>query len=484
MSEPRVLLLFGVPIHDVTEDQVEAWMMERVRSRQRSHIVTSNLDFVRLASADPEMHRIHLEGDLVIADGMPLVWFSRLFGPALRERVAGSDLIVRFARAARDHQLSVYALGAAPGVAERAMKMLEERFPGLRVAGWESPPPALLMKMEDEATVRKIQEARPDILFVAMGSPKQEKWIRLHHPDLNVPVAIGIGASFDFLAGAQSRAPRWLQKIGMEWLWRLAGQPRRLFHRYFHDFLYLGTWLVRFFLLRCSPGGASRKVPPPDAPVVAAEEAALVRMVRGSMPKAAGARSVVLDLSAHLWLDSVALGSIVSLGRRCRDRGGRLFLAGRAPRVERLLRMLRMDRYLEIPETSEDLLRELRRLRDPQSRGQEHLRRSADRLHVILPREFTRDTVARVRQEFLRHWTTGEIRECVVDASQMSYIDIAGARFLRAAQRLVEREPGRSMWLLGFPDEPLRRMRREGLDSVRVDRRSRFRSMESAAAGR
>lgn len=469
---PRALDILGVPVHDVTERDVVAWAVDRARAGRPGHVVTSNLDFLYQAHRDPEMHRIHVEADLVVPDGMPLVWLSRLLGPALRRRVAGSDLVPLLAEAARDHGLSVFAVGAGPGVAERALRVLQERYPGLRVAGWDAPPAAPVHGLDDEALVRRLEAARPDLLFVAFGAPKQEKWIRLHADRVRAPVMIGVGGSLDFLVGAQLRAPRWTHRLGLEWLWRLLSQPRRLFRRYRDDFLFLAAMVATLARLRLGPGGAARRGPrgTPGA----------VRAGRGPLePLCAAQRApfCVLDLSARTWLDSADLGALSGLARRCRAAGGRLCLVGRAPRVDALLRLLRLDRHLELPDGPADL----ERLRAAASRPPE-VRRNADRLLVILPEEFAQEAVEGVRAAFLKHWQERGAREVVLDASAVRFIDGRGARFLLAAQRLVEREPGRSLWLLGCPAEDLRRLRREGVVAVREDRRRRFR--DAAMDGR
>src|SRR5262249_31220421 len=152
----------------------------RARSGPPAQIVTSNLDFILQAWLDPEMHRIHFEADLVIADGWPPVGFSRFYGPPLKARVAGSDLVSRLGAIADADGLSLYALGGLPGVAETAMGILREKYPGLRVAGCASPPVARLLEMDHDGTRRALREARPDVLLVAFGAPKQDKWIRMN----------------------------------------------------------------------------------------------------------------------------------------------------------------------------------------------------------------------------------------------------------------------------------------------------------------
>ncbi len=485
-APPGPLVLFGVPVHNVSEAEALTWILERARSHRPGQVVTSNLDFALQAWRDPEMHRIHLEAELVIPDGMPFVWFSRFLGPRLRERVAGSDLVPRLAEAARDRGLSLYAVGGAPGVAERALRILQERYPGLRVAGWESPPMAPLHQMDHEALLRGIREARPDILLVAFGAPKQDKWIRLHLGDWDVPVAIGVGGSLDFIAGVQSRAPGWIRRIGLEWLWRMAGQPRRLFKRYFLDFLFLAGMAGRLFLLKISRGPAARPWPGPDTERLArlgAERIPFRRLRDGAEAEAfftehapgASPKSIVMDLVSSPWLSSLELGVLVRLARKCRAAGRRLCLVGASGRLRALLSLYRLDRYLDLPRSTEELERTLAADGDGS-----RLDRAGPRLRLILPEEFGGPAVERIRKEFLRAWGEGALREVVLDAGRMRYIDAAGARFLLAARRLVEREPGRSLWLRGFPVTTLEAMRRDGLEGVRVDRRETFREEPKA----
>src|SRR5688572_13437154 len=196
---PLPVVLFGVPVHNLSADEALDRLLRDAEERRPRHVVTSNLDFLRQSRHDPEMHRIHLDADLVLADGMPLLWLSRLFGHPLKEKVSGSDLVPRLAERARAAGLSVFAVGGAPGVAERALRVLSDRFPGLRVSGWASPPVEPLLRMEVEEIRRRILESKAHIVFVALGTPKQEKWIRLQHAEGGLGVTVGIGGSLDFL---------------------------------------------------------------------------------------------------------------------------------------------------------------------------------------------------------------------------------------------------------------------------------------------
>ncbi len=485
---PLPVVLFGVPVHNLSAEEAIDLLLRDAEERRTRHVVTSNLDFLRLARIDPEMHRIQLDADLVVADGMPLLWLSRLFGRPLKERVSGSDLVPRLAERARAAGLSVFAVGGAPGVAERALQALSDRFPGLRVSGWVSPPVAPLLRMQVEEVRDRLLQANPHIVFVALGTPKQEKWIRLQHAEGGVGVTVGIGGSLDFLAGTQIRAPRVFQRLGLEWLWRLLGSPRRLLDRYARDFAFLLWMLARTALVRISPRGRVPAGAWPDDDRLAESGAIWMAFPRLDGPAAAAAfaaevetrrrgGAVVLDLSAAGWLDSGELGVLAHVARECRIDGGRLFLACVPPRARRLLRLFRMDRFLDIAEDGPALERELGRLSG--AAAPIHLHRAGARLQVLLPREFGGPAVHRARETLMDAWRRGGATEVVVDAARTEYMDVAGARLLLAFQRLVERGGKGSLWMLGLSPDLLRRLKREGHDLARVDRRKRFRTAEA-----
>jgi N-acetylglucosaminyldiphosphoundecaprenol N-acetyl-beta-D-mannosaminyltransferase len=224
MSAPETVRILGVPIHAVTMPATLAWVESAVAARLPRQICTANPEFVMAAQRDPEFQRVLVSADLVLPDGVGLLWAARYQGRRLPERVAGSDLVIRLAELAGRHGWRVYFLGAAEGVAQAAAGRLKERFPGLVFAGAfaGSPSPA-----EAEALVARVRAARPDVLMVAYGAPAQDKWIARHKAQLEVPVSMGVGGSFDFVAGVARRAPPWLQRLGLEWLHRLWRQPWR-----------------------------------------------------------------------------------------------------------------------------------------------------------------------------------------------------------------------------------------------------------------
>jgi N-acetylglucosaminyldiphosphoundecaprenol N-acetyl-beta-D-mannosaminyltransferase len=200
----------------------------------------------------PDLRGINERAAFILADGKPLVWASRMQGSPLPERVAGSDLIFHLCEEAAREGFRVFLLGGPPGVAEEASRRLVDRYPGLRIVGTECPPFRQPTPEEEEALVDRIRAARPDLLFVAFGQPKGERWIVRHLDRLGVPVSVQIGASLDFAAGRVRRAPRWMQRTGLEWAFRLWLEPRRLAGRYARN-----AWFIlrKVFGVRCSVFG-------------------------------------------------------------------------------------------------------------------------------------------------------------------------------------------------------------------------------------
>ncbi len=177
------------------------------------------------------LKRIHNDAGLVTPDGMPLVWLGRLRRQPI-DRVYGPDLLLATCERTATKGVRHYFLGGAPGVPELLAEKLRQRFPALVVAGTCSPPFRPLSEEEDRELCARIDDAHADIVWVGFGAPKQERWMAAHRDRLAAPVLIGVGAAFDFHAGLKSQAPRFLQRSGLEWLYRLATEPRRLWKRY------------------------------------------------------------------------------------------------------------------------------------------------------------------------------------------------------------------------------------------------------------
>jgi N-acetylglucosaminyldiphosphoundecaprenol N-acetyl-beta-D-mannosaminyltransferase len=199
-----------------------------------------NLDFLVRAQTDAETRRIFETSHLNVADGAPVVWLGRLLGADMSERVAGADLVPAVLGDAAKMGSRVFLLGGENGVAAEAAARMLERFPGLVIAGTFEPPRAAIEDMDNAEIVERISEARPDLLLVGLGHPKQERWIDMHREVLPVAVAIGVGCVLELIAGRSRRAPRWMQSAGLEWAYRLGREPRRLFSRYLTD----AAWLI------------------------------------------------------------------------------------------------------------------------------------------------------------------------------------------------------------------------------------------------
>lgn len=237
--------LAGVLVDRVDHATAVAAIRGFIADGGRHQIVTVNTDFIRGARQDAGFRDVLNRADLAVADGMPLVWLSRLVGAPLPTRVAGIDLIEECCGAAAREGVGVFLLGAAPGVAEAAGRVLAAHHAGLRIVGTYSPPFGSHSAEEDRRMVAAIRAAGRCILLVAFGAPRQDQFIARHLIDIDIAVGMGVGCAFDILSGGVRRAPRWMQRCGLEWAWRLAQEPRRLWRRYLiEDMPLLGTLVL------------------------------------------------------------------------------------------------------------------------------------------------------------------------------------------------------------------------------------------------
>ncbi len=221
-----------------------------IRQGRPGFFITANLHYARLTAGSEYLRELNERAGFITADGMPLVWQARRQGEPVPQRVAGSDLVDLICKRAALRGHRVFFLGAADGVALEAAQRLKEKYPLLAVAGVAAPTFREMSPEDHEALVRKIRSTRPDIVFAALGQPKGEVWLDRHREELGVPVCVQIGASLDFIAGKAQRAPRWMQRSGLEWFHRMATDPRRLAPRYLRDAL---------FLLKAVVGGVLRR---------------------------------------------------------------------------------------------------------------------------------------------------------------------------------------------------------------------------------
>ena len=374
MHVRKLLVVLGTPVDAVTMDEALSRVDEFIaigRATGKGHqIATINADFVVKSLRDTQLRHILRCADMATADGIALVWGARLLGVPIKGRVTGVDMVSAMAQRAAATGHSIYFLGAAPGVAQKAAEILQQRYPGLVVAGIDSPS-RRAVKDGDPSIIDACKEADPDILLVAFGNPKQEKWIYTHARELSIPVMMGVGGTFDFVAGVTKRAPAWVQSLGMEWLYRLVREPRRLWRRYAIDLIGFSLFFLwQWWLMRRArrPGKLS------SASDWYNMQGTAILSVEGRLDttnqsefavmaseRLAKAPFLILDLSEAEFLDSAAIGTIVALTKLSRDGGGNLWLAAVPSSIMRVLSMLKLDQFFDIAANVENAL-ELRQM--------------------------------------------------------------------------------------------------------------------------
>lgn len=223
--------VLGVGVSPVNLERAVETLGEWVESDRSTYVCVTGVHGVMESRRDPDLRAIHNRAGMVVPDGMPLVWLSRWAGVDRPGRVYGPDLMLSACAASVDRGWSHYLYGGADGVPDLLVERLEARFPGIEIAGAWSPPFRELTPEEDREAVERIRDSGADLVWVGLGTPKQERWMAAHVDRLSA-VLLGVGAAFDFHAGLKPQAPAWMQRHGLEWLFRMASEPRRLWRRY------------------------------------------------------------------------------------------------------------------------------------------------------------------------------------------------------------------------------------------------------------
>jgi|SRR5215472_439239 len=231
MSLP-VTNILGVRVSAINMEQTLTIIDGWIERRESHYICVTDVHSIMQSYDDPYMRHIHNTAGLVTPDGMPMVWISRLKGHDHVRRVYGPDLMLALCQHSVSRGYRHFFYGAAQGVPELLARRLEERFPGLQTVGCYSPPFRPLTLREDEQILSTINSADPDIVWVGLGCPKQQRWMYEHIGRLRAPVLVGVGAAFDFLSGLKKQAPRWMQGCGLEIVFRVLTEPRRLWYRF------------------------------------------------------------------------------------------------------------------------------------------------------------------------------------------------------------------------------------------------------------
>lgn len=369
----KLLIILGTPIDDVNMDEalkrIEAFITTGRATGKGHQIATINADFVVKSLQDAELRRILQEADMATADGMPLVWSARLLGAPIEGRVTGADMVPSLAQRAAQKGYSIYFLGAAPGVADKAARILQEQYPTLKIAGIASPS-AAAVESGDPTVIAACKAAKPDILLVAFGNPKQEKWIYRHAQELGIPVMIGVGGTFDFIAGVTKRAPQWMQRSGLEWSYRLFQQPGRLWKRYITDLFGFGYFFLWQWWMMRQRGERSPVLPTSELLTV---NETVIMNIQGRLDrsnqstfaeKAYRALSeqpyLIINLGQTDFLDSSAIGTLVALCKQARERGGNLWLTNLPATIGQVITLLRLDQFFAICSSVEEALNQRR----------------------------------------------------------------------------------------------------------------------------
>ena len=337
--------VMGLPLANVTANEAVDEIEKLILSGGTHQVATANIDFWLNSLKDVHLHRIIAGCSLVLPDGMPLVWISRMLGKPLKERVSGVDMVPLLAELSARKGYGIFLLGGRPGVAEEASKVLDEMYPGVKIVGHYAPPLADLERMDHGDTLDRIRAAKPDILMVAFGNPKQEKWIRMHARRLGVPVSIGIGGSMDILIGRLQRAPEWMQQSGLEWFGRCLQEPARLLPRYARNFAGLSVRLplaIAARLLQRRQQGTSVVERMTDAGILHLhiegnlEAETSVAINRAVASCVATSQLLVVHLRGLQYASAEGLGALLQARQRLLASGLSLTLAGVPARMKLL----------------------------------------------------------------------------------------------------------------------------------------------------
>lgn len=473
MEKDKIAIL-GVPIDDLTMDEaVESvfHMIDQYADDYRPRAVaTVNVDFMvntqswdRKKVRHPELLDTLRSADMVTADGMPIVWASRMLGRPLKQRVAGADLIPRLAEEAAKHGKAIYFLGGRGDSGERAARLLEKRYPGLKIAGVCSPfvhidgHDLLWAEEEDLPIIEQINRSGADILLIGFGNPKQELWFRRNRDKLKVPVSIGIGGTYDFITGSIARAPIWMQNAGLEWLFRITQDPRRLWKRYLVGFFKFGIIILPailyYYYKRALFNMLHRYDPLPQkrdsAPVVSDGnyikvimlperlDASFVNDFRDEIEKGAGLdRITVLDFNATSFIDSSGLGLLVRLHRQS-SKGERSLYMIRANRS--VMRFFEYNRLMNLfqPIIHANLKVMLSDLKETESLPSFYYSIEPDKNFVLI-RLFGRLDAAQMSNlDMSSIFEEIGYKNCILNLGNLNFMDSRGLIFLLKIQKYL-----------------------------------------------
>jgi len=346
-ANPAIAIL-GVPFDNVTPDEATMLVKQMLSSGQAHYLVKADIDFAVQAQGDDELRRILFDAHLVICDGAPLAWASRMLGNSLPERLTGPDLAPLLVQIAADKKLRLFFLGGTQAATDQAITKLKAKNPQLNISG-AAPNSLDLLQMDHEELRKKILEAKPNILFVAFGCPLQEKWIAMHYQSLNVPVVVGIGTTNDFIAAQTSRA-----ELGF--FTRALQLPGRLFRQYIRD-PWVFSWILLAQWWQLRPRPAASGAVNVSSPIKAEETWQWVRLperldlaaIRNDVllvdQVLADGRHCLLQLDKVEFIDSTGVGLLIRLHKKIRATGRQLILLDPSAAVRRALGLMHLSDF-------------------------------------------------------------------------------------------------------------------------------------------
>ncbi|MEM1221884.1 MAG: WecB/TagA/CpsF family glycosyltransferase [Verrucomicrobiota bacterium] len=479
-TDHEVAFLLGLPFHVITMDETIDDAVAHIEARKPGYYITANADFIAQAYDNEALKDILFHADRVVCDGMPLVWLSHYFKPVLPERVAGSDMVFRLFKEAGARSWKVYFLGSDEETLAQTKAILAKDYPEMEVVGTFSPPFGSVDSWPNEEILKEIEATKPDLLLVAVGCPKQEYWISKFYKEASIPLSIGIGASLDFICGTQTRAPVWVQKIGMEWMWRMLSNPKRLMKRYAKDLYYLFVLanrqrkLTAKTLMMVSEEPRFQEEARPNPPTHS-EHAGVEHdchwlawkgeVERGTVEEQAlpssYSKPVFLDLSAVTFMDSTGIGLLAKVARESRAAGVIFGLIHPSEVVEKVIKAMHLDAQFPAYHDKREAVDFLKQELGPPKSLVEKL--------VKLPPPFGRKEHAEcleVLKGAVEELEEGEV--LVLDLSDLEMMDsFAISRLLNAYRALHSRELG--LRVINVAAQAVQAMRMTGVYELLVE---------------
>lgn len=462
MLVPRVL--YGVPFHNVTLEEAVDWATERIRTAKTSNIVLVDLAMVAEAWRDPELRRMLVDADLVLAQGGSMIRMAPRFGPEFKPMPGGDFVAMLIERAAKEG-FSVYGLGHSERAIKKAFSALEGKYPNLKVTGAFVAPTDPLLEMNHPEIVQKLEEAKPDILMVAFDSPKQDKFISMHVQEWKIPISIGVGPAFHYFGGLRTNIPAVLRRSRNEWLWRLFTTPLLFANRNYKKLRFLFRATRLFANVRTMPDQpmafqtldeeAMTKLQSLNSVIahfnpLKTEKDARKFVIRICSFKEA---NVILDMHDISWLDSLEVGALLEVNKRCRQSNHRLVLYAPRAKVRQLLEVSGLLDYFVIASRLDILVATLKSL---EHAGGGTLYKEG-LLLLDLPTELTAATVSAYEKQadFIRRELKekGTLKTVRVNAAKLEFIDSSGLGFLIALKKHTMDE-GVEMVIANLDEKP------------------------------